>query len=110
MTRSGERGSVTAELVVALPAVALVLALCLAGMNLGMAAMAVQDAAAAAARSLARGEPESAAAARAAAAAPGSVIAGISRGELVCVTVTRRGVPALPMSVSGTACSLAGGA
>jgi hypothetical protein len=51
-----ERGSVTAELVVALPAVIVVLAACLGGVRVGMQAMLAQDAAAVAARSAARGD------------------------------------------------------
>lgn len=108
MSSHGERGSVTAELVVALPAVALVLALCLGGVRLGMHAMGAQDAAAVAARSLARGEPESAAAARSARVAPGAALSISRRDGLVCVTATVTGVTALPLPVSGSACALEG--
>lgn len=109
MTLRGERGSVTAELVVALPAVALVLALCLGAVRLGMQATGAQDAAAAAARTLARGESTSAAASRAAAVAPGAHITVSHRDGLVCVSVTLSGgVPALRLPVSASACALEG--
>lgn len=107
MTRHSERGSVTAELVVALPAVVLVLALCLGGVQLGMRAMAAQDAAAVAARSLARGESESAATARSARVAPGAVLSVSRRDGLVCVTATVRGATP-PLPVTGSACALQG--
>ncbi|MCW4385165.1 hypothetical protein OH146_05180 [Salinibacterium sp. SYSU T00001] len=104
-----EHGSVAAELVVALPAVILVLAACLGGVRVGMQAMAAQDAAAAAARSLARGENVAAAAARASAIAPGSSVSVRRRDGLVCVSATApAALPVLPVAPSATACALEG--
>jgi hypothetical protein len=51
-----DRGSVAAEFAVALPAVALVLAVCLGGIGVGSQQVRLQDAAAGAARALARGD------------------------------------------------------
>lgn len=108
MRLGGERGSVAAEFVVALPAAVLVLAACLGGVRLGMQAMAAQDAAAVAARSLARGEPMEAAAGRARSLSPGSEIVVSRRDGLVCVVATVPGVPALPVRPHGHACALEG--
>lgn len=55
--RRGERGLATAELAVALPAVVLVLALCLTALALGVDHVRAEDAARAAARAASRGEP-----------------------------------------------------
>ena len=55
--RPADRGLATAELAVALPAVVLVLALCLTAMALGVDHVRVEDAARAAARAASRGEP-----------------------------------------------------
>ena len=56
-----DRGSVAAEFAVALPAVALVLAVCVGGIGVGAQQLRLQDAAAGAARSLARGDSAAAA-------------------------------------------------
>ncbi|GGK57831.1 TadE family type IV pilus minor pilin [Ornithinimicrobium pekingense] len=53
----GDRGLATAELAVALPAVVLVLALCLTAMALGVDHVRAEDAARAGARAASRGEP-----------------------------------------------------
>lgn len=55
--RHAERGLATAELAVALPAVVLVLALCLTAMTLGVDLVRCEDAARAGARAASRGEP-----------------------------------------------------
>ena len=55
--RRGDRGLATAELAVALPAVVLVLALCLTAMALGVDHVRAEDAARAGARAASRGEP-----------------------------------------------------
>lgn len=55
--RRDDRGLATAELAVALPAVVLVLALCLTAMALGVDHVRAEDAARAGARAASRGEP-----------------------------------------------------
>lgn len=80
-----DRGSVAAEFAVALPAVALVLAVCLGGIAAGAQSLRLQDAAADAARALGRGDGSDAAAADAARSAPGSTMITWSEGRLVCV-------------------------
>lgn len=81
---SGERGSVTAELAVALPAVVLVLACCLSAVQVAGQQLQVQDAAAQAARALARGGD----ARIASRIVPGSTTEQYARGDLVCATVS----------------------
>lgn len=107
-----DRGSAAAEFAVALPAVALVLAVCLGAVGASSQQLRLQDAAADAARALGRGESVGAAAARAASAAPGAALAHETRRELVCVRLTAaaRG----PAGISGlrleaSSCALDGG-
>lgn len=57
---SAERGSVTAELALALPSVALVIAMTLGGFSLQIERMKLVDLAASGARALARGEEQAA--------------------------------------------------
>ena len=71
-TAADEAGSSVAEFAVALPAVLLVLAMVLGGVQLGAVQVRLQDAAADAARSLGRGDPVSALAARLARQVPGA--------------------------------------
>lgn len=104
MMRS-DRGSVTAELALALPAVALVLACCLTGMQVAAQQVRLQDAAAAAARALARDEALSVAARL----YPGASVAGHSDGDLVCATLTARATGMLPIRLRATGCALGGG-
>lgn len=112
-TRAAERGSITAEFAVAIPAVLLVLGLCLGMLQLAAQQVRYTDAAAVGARSLARGEQESLASARAlTVAGPGSFASSV-RGEFVCATVSGRGAPilttALGIELSASSCALAGG-
>ena len=102
-----ERGSVTAEFAVALPAVVLVLALCLTGMQAVGQQLRLADAAAHAARSLARGEPSDVAAARAAREVPGASITQSADGDLTCVTASAPA--ALGLTVTASSCALSGG-
>jgi len=100
---------VTAELAVALPAVAIVLSVCLWALQLGAVQVRVQDAAGLVARAAARGEaaPESALAA----AGPDAVASTWRDGDLVCakVKVDARGIPGLPpVTLSATGCALDG--
>jgi hypothetical protein len=103
----GERGSVTAEFATVLPAVMLVLACCLACLQVAGQQLRLQDAAAGAARSLARGDP-----------ATSSGLAGVSigsshRGELVCANLSLRSTAALGtilgLTLTASSCALAGG-
>lgn len=86
-----DRGSVTAEFAAVVPAVVLLLALCLGGLQLTSHQLRVQDAAAVAARVTARGEPGSASG-YVAQLVPGASLSVDARGELVCAVV--RAAPA----------------
>ncbi|MGW9112539.1 TadE family type IV pilus minor pilin [Microbacterium sp. NPDC055683] len=103
-----ERGSVTAELAVALPAVVLVTALGIAGLGAASLQVRLQDAAADAARLIARGEDEGRAAGVVATA--GGALSIAHQGDLVCATAradARIGSLAVPLAA--TSCALAGG-
>lgn len=101
-----ERGSVTAEFAIALPAVALVLACCLSGLQLASQQVRLQDAAALAARSAARGDGTGVAARL----APGAALEHWADGPLECVRLTAQtsGV-LLPVTLAATGCALGGG-
>ncbi|GGA70091.1 hypothetical protein GCM10011490_20900 [Pseudoclavibacter endophyticus] len=109
--RAGERGSVSAEFAASLPAVVLVLAVCLGALQVGGMQVRLQDAAADAARIVARGDSLAAAAARVERAAAGVDLAVTDEGELVCATLTGSvavaGLFSLP--VGARSCALAGG-
>lgn len=95
----------TAEFAVAVPAVLLVLAVCLGGLRLGTERLRLFDAAVLSARLAAVGEsPEPPA------AAVGATVAERSRsGETVCVVLRREvAVLAVPIPIAATACALAG--
>ena len=97
-----ERGSVTAEFAAVVPAVLLVLACCLAGLQLAGQQVRLQDAAAATARSLARGDP--------APAFGGAAIATRVDGALLCARLTSASVaPLIPVQLSAESCALRGG-
>ena len=101
-----DRGSITAEFAIALPAVMVVLALCLGGMSVAGAGLRVQDAAAAAARAAGRGDGVGIAAQ----VAPGASVSQWAQGDLVCVTVSATaalGPAVFPLSASS--CALGGG-
>lgn len=106
--RSGsDRGSVTAEFAVALPAVAIVLVLGAGALAAGATGVRLQDAVADAARLVARGESSARATATVEAAVPGAAVVISERGDdLVCVTASAR---VAWTSVSATSCALAGG-
>lgn len=98
----------TAEFAAVVPAVILVLALCLGGLQLSTRRMQAQDAAALAARSAARGSPFDASA-----ILEGAATRIEHRGNLVCAVVT---MPAAPLAgvlgaveISASSCALAGG-
>ncbi len=104
-----EAGTVTAEFAAVVPAVLLVLAFCLAGLQLSTLRLTVQDAAALAARSAAREDTFDAAA-----LVSGAMTRIERRGDLVCATVTVPGTPLTgilgTVGVSASSCALAGGA
>ena len=95
--RPSERGAVTAEAAVALPALAVVAAALVALGHVGVAQLRCVDAARAGARLAARGEPAAVVRARAAAAAPAAASISVSGGAQVTVVV--RAPVALPFGV-----------
>lgn len=108
--RRADRGSVTAEIAVGLPAVIVVLAACLGGLGLATDQLRAQDTAADAARVLGRGESV-AAAERLVARSVGTAELAVTRpSELVCAQVTvERRVLLVPLRVTGESCALADG-
>lgn len=104
-----ERGSATAEFAVVLPAVILVLALCVGAVASTAQYTRLVDAAADAARSLGRGDADAAAAV--ARVDPAASVATGTEGELVCVDVGAviRPVPVLKVPVTVRSCALGGG-
>ncbi|RUR01414.1 TadE family type IV pilus minor pilin [Labedella endophytica] len=108
----GERGSIAAEFAVVLPAVLLVLVLCIGSASVSVQRITVESAAAAAARAAARGEAGGSAAAAAAHAGSGAAVAVRRDGDFVCATVTAAATFAVARTVgvriSGTSCALAG--
>lgn len=108
---AGERGSVTAELALAVPAVVLVLLLGAGALGAASRQVALQDATADAARLLGRGEDEGAAAHAVSAAVPGASMSSSTSGDLVCVSAetdfTVGGF--VRVGVRASSCALAGG-
>lgn len=104
-----DRGSVSAEFAIALPAVALVLVCCLSGLQLAAQQVRLQDAAALAARSAARGEGTGIAARL----APGAAVAHWRDGDLECVRLTAPAASApgtlLGITLRATGCALGSG-
>ncbi|MFS0910238.1 TadE family type IV pilus minor pilin [Microbacterium sp. 179-I 3D2 NHS] len=86
--RSRDRGSVSAELALALPAVVLVMLLGAGVLGAASRHVALQDAAADAARLLGRGEGADAAHRVVGAAVPGAAVSSSRSGDLVCVTAS----------------------
>jgi Flp pilus assembly protein TadG len=112
MTLGDDSGSAAAEFAVAMPAVLLVLAMLLGGVQLSGLQLRAQDAAADAARSWARGESGSVVAGHLAQQLPGARVTRSSRADLVCATVrvAGRGLSGrLGLSAGATACALGGG-
>lgn len=85
-TRLGDRGSVTAELALALPAVVLVMLIGVGALGAGARQVALQDATADAARLLGRGESAGAASDVVSRAVPGAVMSSSAQGDLVCAS------------------------
>lgn len=112
MRLGGDVGGASAEFAVALPAVVLVLALALGGVQVAALQVRAHDAAADAARSLARGESSATISARLARQLPGASFVRSTSGDLVCVRVTARArgpLATLGVSASARSCALAGG-
>ncbi|MDX2024802.1 TadE family type IV pilus minor pilin [Microcella sp.] len=106
----GDRGSVTAELAVGLPAVVVVLAACLGALGLAADQVRAHDAAADAARLLGRGESTAAAERHVQIIVPGARLVVRFVDDLVCTTVSvERPVLAVPLRVEGSSCALGGG-
>lgn len=107
----GERGSVAAELALALPAVVLTLLLGAGALGAASRQVSLQDATADAARLIGRGEDAGAAAHVVTAAVPGADMTTTSSGDLVCVNahteVAIGGVIRIPLRASS--CALGGG-
>ena len=113
--RDREAGLATAELALSLPAVVLVLALCLTGLALAVDQVRCEDAARVAARAASRGEPEAVVRELAAARAPArSAITVAVRGAKVVVDVQApprvRNLPGLPSARAGATAVLEPGA
>ncbi|MFD4959001.1 TadE family type IV pilus minor pilin [Microbacterium sp. NPDC058389] len=102
-----DRGSVVAEFAVALPAVAIVLALGVGALAGASRQVRLQDAVADAARLSARGEPVSRVTEAVVAAVAEASVEIAPRGDLVCVTATAPTMLGLRVQASG--CALAGG-
>jgi hypothetical protein len=103
-----ERGSAVAEFAVALPAVLLVLAMVLGGIQLGALQVRVQDAAADAARSLGRGDSAVVVAGRLAQQVPGARWTSTRSGALICAHLETSAAGAaalLGLTVSATSCA-----
>ncbi|ANJ27817.1 hypothetical protein ATC03_14965 [Agromyces aureus] len=105
-----ERGSVTAEFAVALPAIMLVLAICLASVHLVTVQVRLTDAAAAAARALGRGESVGVASGIVSRIAGGAELAHADDGTFTCVTLQASGGGLLaPITLTSEACAMSGG-
>ena len=108
--RPRDRGSVTAEIAVGLPAVVLVLAACLGGLGLATAQLRAQDAAADAARLLGRGEPVAAAEQLVARSFAAADLVVTRPTDLVCASVVvEQRLLLVPLRVAGSSCALADG-
>lgn len=100
----------TAEFAVALPAIALVLAACLASVQLVAQQVRLTDAAADAARALGRGESEAVARSIAERVSPGARLAAWAEAPFVCVELSAHGVGLLSaIELRAESCAVAGG-
>lgn len=109
---SADRGSVTAEFAVLLPALLLVLALCLGAIRLVGLQLQLSDAAADAARAAARGDDPARVAALVSSAVLGANLSLSTRGEFVCAelgSVPAGGLVSFGVRLTASSCALAGG-
>ena len=105
-----DRGSVTAEFAVALPAIALVLAACLASVQLVAQQVRLTDAAADAARALGRGESAGTAQSIADRVSGGAALAQWAEDPLVCVSLSAPGAGLLAaIELRAESCAVSGG-
>ncbi|MFD5226598.1 TadE family type IV pilus minor pilin [Microbacterium sp. NPDC058342] len=106
-----ERGSVAAELAVALPAVLIALLLGVGALSAAATQVSLQDAAADAARLLGRGEDAARAAGVVRTAVAGARMTSSRSGDLVCVTTTAElGVGrVISIPLRARSCALHGG-
>lgn len=107
----GDRGSVAAELAVALPAALMAVAFGVGALGAAATQVSLQDAAADAARLLGRGESSVRAAGVVRDAVDGASSASRSAGDLVCVTASLdlRIGRLISVPLSASSCALAGG-
>jgi Flp pilus assembly protein TadG len=104
-----DSGSAVAEFAIALPAVLLVLAAVLGGVQLGVLQLRLQDAATDAARALGRGDPESGVASRIAQQAPTARWSSSRSAGFVCAHLTAGVAPPVGLvgvAASATSCAL----
>ncbi len=108
---SSSRGSTTAEFATALPAVVLILACCLGGVQVVGLQVRLTDAAASAARALARGDSVTRAAGLVQVAVAGASLSPERRSEFVCARVTAAALPGIfaGITLRARSCALAGG-
>ncbi|WP_110590284.1 TadE family type IV pilus minor pilin [Microbacterium suaedae] len=105
----GDRGSVSAEFAVALPALVIVIVLGIGALAAASTQVRLQDAAADAARLVARGEADRAGSV-VGDAVPGATSSVGTQGDLVCVTATIDGrLASLAIPLAATSCALDGG-
>lgn len=106
-----ERGSVAAELALALPAVVLTLLLGVGALGAAAQQVSLQDAVADAARLLGRGESDVAARAAVAATADGARVSSESRGEFICVSarIDAQIGRLISIPLTASSCALSGG-
>lgn len=107
----GDRGSVAAELAVALPAALLAVAFGIGALAAAATQVSLQDAAADSARLLGRGESPARAAGAVRDAVHGASSASRTAGDLVCVTATldMRIGRLISVPLNASSCALAGG-
>lgn len=106
-----ERGSVAAELALALPAVVLTLLLGAGALGAAAQQVSLQDAVADAARLLGRGESAASAQAAVSASVGGARMASEPRGEFICVSaqVDAQIGRLISIPLSASSCALSGG-
>ena len=106
---AGDRGSAVAEFAIALPAVLLVLATMLGGVQLGTLQLRLQDAAADAARALGRGDSAAALASRISGQSPNAQLSVTRPAGLVCAHLVAPAAPPaalLGLTASAISCAL----
>ncbi len=101
-----ERGSVTAEFAVVVPAVILVVLLTVATLSASGRQVRLEHAAAQAARLAARDEGDDRVRGFVDAVVPGASVSIHTDGDVVCITATS-GAPPLPVTLTADACAVA---